>query len=104
MAMLRREFYQNRRRNVRRNAIPMQLTFQHPTEYLIYSIDAKTANEPYLVCPVCDRRVQKLFTFAHDEREAGYKFSQNDCACGYDTASNIADEEMVVLYAGKGRT
>lgn len=100
--LLRREFYRNRHNPIRRNAMPIQMAYEHPNEWLIYSIDTKTVGEPYLTCPHCGRRVQKLFTLAHDDggREAHIRFSENkpdEVMCGYDTATLLADTDAIVL-------
>jgi hypothetical protein len=66
-------------------------------KYLLYSNSAEDANVEYLVCPRCDRRVQKVFAFAVDEPEADDKFNEDNCACGYCTASVVADKDMNII-------
>jgi hypothetical protein len=74
----------------------IKVAHERPSEYLLYSFDIKDSNEPFFICPVCRRRITRLFTIAHGEQEAKRKFDSRDCSCGYDTASQIADRNYIL--------
>lgn len=74
----------------------LRVPYKNPNEYFLFPVDRKALNKPFLICPVCKRKVTTLFTLANDANKANDKFAINDCACGYDAAKLIADENMVI--------
>jgi hypothetical protein len=80
-----------------RGGVSLQQGFEHPTEYLVYSLPAKNVGQTHFTCPVCQRQVRTLFTLAHDELESRYKFQQGDAACGYDLTDSIAKNDWTVV-------
>ena len=84
-----------------------QRTYEHPTEYYIYSLDPEEVGERFFVCPTCGKQVLRLFTYARDPNEARELFDDErsqEKYCGRCLATAISDREWKVLIPPEVKT